>query len=117
MKKTNINYIGKFNNKPKNKYFKEYNKNKFNKNTNFIANKNKYKYKNRFYCHICKKHSHNTDRCRYNLLTNKKQIKNKEYDHDKLNNMNFIGKINNSDDNRDFDDNINYDDIKTTHRK
>ncbi|KAL6604278.1 hypothetical protein U3516DRAFT_758964 [Neocallimastix sp. 'constans'] len=92
--KTTINHIGKIRNKYKNNYYKEYNKNKFNGNGRFKTNKNNNKIKNKLYCHICKKHSHNTEKCRFNLLTNKKHLKNRRHSHslssNKQNNINFI---------------------------
>jgi len=106
--KTTINHIGKIRNKYKNNYYKEYNKNKFNGNGRFKTNKN-YKIKNKLYCHICKKHSHNTEKCRFNLLTNKKHLKNRRHSHslssNKQNNINFIGNIDNTMNNGNMDDN------------
>jgi len=114
--KTTINHIGKMRNKYKNNYYKEYNKNKFNGNGRFKTNKNNNKIKNKLYCHICKKHSHNTEKCRFNLLTNKKHLKNRRHSHslssNKQNNINFIGNIDNTMNNGNIDDNINYDDIR-----
>jgi len=98
--KTTINHIGKISNKYKNNYYKEYNKNKFNGNERFKTNKNNIKIKNKLYYHICKKHSHNTEKCRFDLLTNKKHLKNKRHSHslssNNQNNINFIGNIDNT---------------------
>ena len=114
--KTAINHVGKLNNKIKDNYYKEYNINKFNKNKSFKTNKNKNNHQKKLYCHICKKYNHNTDRCRFNLLTskkyNKKHNKNQSHISNKPSNINSISKINNSDNNENLDDNINYDDIR-----
>jgi len=53
-----INYVGKTNNKTHS--YK-------NKNTNYINKQ--LNNKNKMYCHICQKHNHNTNRCRFSLLT------------------------------------------------
>jgi len=88
------------------------------------------------YCHICQKHNHNTNRYRFNLLTrrnnknnlrqninknrrrrninniNRKNDKQPDQNQNNDNSINFISQLDNNRYNDQYDDNIDYEDIR-----